>query len=423
VAYQDDNNGSSSGSARVLSGANGSILHTFNGDSASDYFGISVSAAGDINNDGFDDVIVGAYGDDNNGSASGSARVLSGANGAILYAFNGGSANDFFGYSVSAAGDVNKDGYDDLIVGAYVTDNNGVDSGSARVLSGVNGSILYTFYGDAANDQFGFSVHRAGDVNQDGYDDVIVGAYVDDNNGSDSGSTRVFSGANGSIIYAFNGDNTSDYFGYSVSAAGDVNNDGYDDVIVGAYGDDNNGTMSGSARVFSGKGLWTDFDSDGLNDTVDTDDDNDAVIDINDPYPLNAAISSDVDNDGVDAMVDNCPTTTNADQLNTDGDASGNACDTDDDNDGMFDVSDSFPLDGTRAGDPDSDGVDTLVDNCPSSVNADQLNTDGDSQGNACDSDDDNDGVADVPGITSVGLGELFACGAHINECREMLGK
>ena len=111
---------------------------------------------------------------------------------------------------------------------------------------------LYTFDGDSADDRFGVSVSAAGDVNGDGFDDLIVGAYRDDNNGSSSGSARVFSGVDGSVLYTFDGDSAGDEFGISVSGAGDVNGDGFDDLIVGADRDDNNGTNSGSARVFSG---------------------------------------------------------------------------------------------------------------------------------------------------------------------------
>jgi hypothetical protein len=144
-----------------------------------------------------------------------------------------------------------------------------------------------------------------------------------------------------------------------------------------------------------------------------------------DGLPSNAAASKDTDGDGspdswnaaCDAtcqansglVIDNCPVNINPDQLNTDGDAQGNACDTDDDNDGVLDVSDKFPLDATETLDNDNDGVgnnadtdddnDTVLDttdNCPLVANTDQLNTDGDAQGNACDNDDDNDGVVDA---------------------------
>jgi len=347
-AHKDDNTGADSGSARVLSGINGSILYTFNG-VTSDQLGWSVSGAGDVNNDGYSDVIAGAYTNSSNGTASGRARVWSGINGSILYTFNGDSASDWFGYSVSGAGDVNNDGYDDVIVGAYYDDNTGTSSGSARVLSGINGSILYTFNGENANDLFGSAVSDAGDVNNDGYADVIVGAFGDDTAGEIFGAARILSGVDGGILYTFNGDSASDSFGYSVSGAGDVDGDGYGDLIVGAYYDDNNNSDSGSVRVFKGKGLWVDTDNDGLNDAVDTDDDNDSIQDINDVAPSNPLVAGDPDNDGVDSVIDNCTNVANPDQLNTDGDSQGNACDNDDDNDGVIDTGDSFPQDVSRS--------------------------------------------------------------------------
>jgi len=127
------------------------ILYTLDGDSANDAFGMSVSSAGDANNDGFSDFIVGVKGNNNNGTSSGSAFIFSGADGSILYTFDGDSAYDRFGDSVSGAGDVNNDGFPDFIVGTRYVDNNGSMSGSARVFSGADGRILYTFDGDSAD--------------------------------------------------------------------------------------------------------------------------------------------------------------------------------------------------------------------------------------------------------------------------------
>ena len=225
-------------------------LFTFNADSADDNFGTSVCGAGDVNGDGFADLIVGAWLDDNNGIESGSAQVFSGSDGSVLYNFDGDSAGDSLGFSVSGAGDVNGDGFADLLVGAPRDDNNGLTSGSVRVLSGSDGSALYNFDGDSPSTGFGASVSGAGDVNGDGFADIIVGAEGDDTNGSDSGSARVFSGSDGSILYNFGVDLSFIRFGTSVSGAGDVNGDGFDDLIVG---DRSLGSSQPNrAQVFSG---------------------------------------------------------------------------------------------------------------------------------------------------------------------------
>jgi FG-GAP repeat len=242
-------------------------LYTFNGELAGDRNGISAAGVGDVNRDGHPDILVGAFLASPNGAASGKVRLFSGKDGRVLYTFNGDAAGDNFGVSVHGGGDVNKDGYPDMIVGAYRASPNGARSGLVRVFSGKDGKVLYTFNGDSAGDSLGFSVKDAGDVNKDGYADVIAGALYDDNNGTDSGSVRVFSGQyiflksigspnpGVSVLYTFNGDSAGDIFGYSARGVGDVNQDGYADVVVGAELDDNTGTDSGSARVLSGKAL------------------------------------------------------------------------------------------------------------------------------------------------------------------------
>ncbi|TAH39450.1 MAG: hypothetical protein EYC70_01305 [Planctomycetota bacterium] len=216
--------------ARVFSGFDGTVLHTWYGGGQ---FGVSVSGAGDVNADGYDDAIVGARFDNHSGYEAGMAQVFSGIDGSVLYTWYADSERDQFGYSVSDAGDVNADGHDDVVVGAPWGEISGSANGSARVYSGLDGSILHTWYGDAGVDNFGYSVSGAGDTNADGHDDVIAGAWHASDNNS-AGSARVLSGLDGSILYTWYGDSWASHFGISVSGAGDVNADGYADLIVGA---------------------------------------------------------------------------------------------------------------------------------------------------------------------------------------------
>ena len=141
----------------------------------------------------------------------------------------------------------------------------------------------------------------------------------------------------------------------------------------------------------------TDIDADGIDDAID-----------NCPSTPNAD-QADTDGDGIGDVCDNCINTSNATQLDTDGDGIGNDCDTDDDGDGVPDTSDAFPLDSSESSDADGDGVGDTADtdkdddgvldtsdNCPLTANASQLDTDGDGTGDACDPDDDNDGISDI---------------------------
>ena len=278
-----------------LSSLDGSNGFRLDGEVAHDLFGISVSNAGDVNGDGFDDVIVGAFGADPNGLSSGSSYVvfgkasgfsanfdLSTLNGNNGFRLDGVAAHDFSGRSVSNAGDVNGDGFDDLIVGAYGANPNGDSSGSSYVvfgkasgfsatmeLSSLDGSDGFRLDGMTAGDSSGWPVSNAGDVNGDGFDDVIIGAHYAGPNGHSSGSSYVvfgkasgfsatmdLSSLDGSNGFRLDGREENDFSGLSVSTASDVNGDGFDDVIVGAIGAHYagpNGNWSGSSYVVFGK--------------------------------------------------------------------------------------------------------------------------------------------------------------------------
>jgi hypothetical protein len=264
-AELNDAGGSNAGRAYVYYGGPGADAVadlTVTGEAADDFFGLSVSGAGDVNGDGYADVIVGAWGNDAAGSEAGRAFVYYGGPGADAVAdltVTGEAASDFFGLSVSGAGDVNGDGYADVIVGATGNDAGGPDAGSAYVYYGGPGADAVadlTVTGAAVFDQFGRSVSGAGDVNGDGYDDVIVGAWGNDAGGQDAGSAYVYYGGPGADAVAdltVTGAAASNFFGHSVSGAGDVNGDGYADVIVGTDGNDAGGTNAGRAYVFTSR--------------------------------------------------------------------------------------------------------------------------------------------------------------------------
>ncbi len=229
-----------------------------NGEVTGDAFGFSVSSCGDINGDGNDDIAVGAYLNDLSGTSSGRAYVfMNSMAGPDLpdLTYTGVSGDEFTGFSVASAGDVNGDGFDDVIAGAFGY-NAGTNAGRAYIFFGgamMNNSADVILTGVSSNDYFGISVSTAGDVNGDGYDDVIVGAdgY---NGGTFQGRAYIYFGGssmNNTVDVTLTGGSAGDHFGFSVSDAGDVNSDGFDDVVVGAYGY-NAGTDAGRIYVFFG---------------------------------------------------------------------------------------------------------------------------------------------------------------------------
>ncbi len=287
----------------TLDCSNGLVM---NGIDAHDGSGRAVSSAGDVNGDGFDDMLIGADQASPHGNQSGETYLVYGAasgipanldlsslDGSNGFVMNGIDAHDGSGRSVSSAGDVNGDGFDDMLIGAHLSPLGdfsgetylvyGAASGipASLDLSSLDGNNGFVMNGIDAYDFSGFSVSSAGDMNGDGFDDMLIGAFLADPNGSHSGETYLVYGAasgipasldlsslDGSNGFVINGIDGGDRSGFSVSSAGDVNGDGFDDMLIGALGADPNGITSGETYlVYGGESILDAFDlADGVQD-------------------------------------------------------------------------------------------------------------------------------------------------------------
>jgi uncharacterized repeat protein (TIGR01451 family) len=254
---------------------------SFVGEAAEDYAGYALASAGDVNGDGYEDFIVGAYGVDLQGDdRAGKAYLILGRQDALWgqsmsladadASFVGEAVYDRAGHDLAVVGDVNGDGYDDFLISAYTNSEGGTYAGKAYLILGraiadwgQDFSLAdadASFVGEAVYDYAGHAVTGAGDVNGDGLEDFVIGAYQNDDGALDGGKAYLFLGRTAAdwgrgfdlanADASFLGAHAGDYTGSALSGAGDVNGDGYDDFLIGAYRFDATEVLTDSGRAY-----------------------------------------------------------------------------------------------------------------------------------------------------------------------------
>lgn len=254
---------------------------TFVGEGPNEQAGWSLSFAGDTNGDGLDDLLIGAQLNDDAGMDAGKAYLILGSSTGLLgnvdllfadASFEGEASEDYAGSALASAGDLDGDGYDDFLIGAWGQDRGGGSSGKVYLYYGspfAPGPQLLqlapaSFVGEAPGDIAGFSLAPAGDVTGDGYPDFLVGAPNQDGGGSNSGRVYLVPGgirryagevALSQAAHILQGAAANDHFGAAFSCSIDWTGDGLNDPLVGSAGQDRNGAEAGAAYLFASEAL------------------------------------------------------------------------------------------------------------------------------------------------------------------------
>jgi hypothetical protein len=278
-AFKNDAGGTDAGAVYVAYGpywgeidlvdADAKIIGEEEGDQA----GLCVVPAGDVDADGYTDILVGARFHSHTATNAGAAYLVAGpvvdeldliqATAKLVGEHEGDSA----GFALSSAGDVNGDGHDDILIGAYLEDSGGDGAGAAYLVHGPVvglvdlGTADAKIEGEAAGDQAGRVMTPVGDIDQDGLGDLLVSARSSDITATNAGSVHLFygplSGTNSmaDADAVFLGETEEDYLGSSLGTTGDLNDDGYTDLILGALYEDGGGSNAGATYLVLGLGL------------------------------------------------------------------------------------------------------------------------------------------------------------------------
>lgn len=287
------------GEVHILSGLDGSLIRLFPAPGNADDFGEALSNAGDLDGDGKDDLFVGA-GDTDGGMLLDSGRVyaISGDTGVVIWNVPGEERLDHCGRAVLAIPDRNGDGKAECLAASPLADVGGVsDVGVVRMLDGSTGAEITRFQGQAFRAEFGDSLGLAGDHDGDGIQDIIIGAPREQPAVTPAvGAASVFSGADDSLIFRYAGTVANEWMGSSVGSVGDIDGDGFDEVMIGA-----NGAFYGGRVYFysgrNGRRLWI-TESDGfgsdfasrIHPLADYDQDGDLDFMVGEPHRRDAGI-------------------------------------------------------------------------------------------------------------------------------------
>ncbi len=242
---------------------------TLRGEDENDYAGIALAVVGDTDGDGWDDLLVGAHGDDTLGVGYGAAYLVAGPVTASMELADarakllGEAGSDYTGATLAAAGDVDGDGLADMLVGAYKNNRGGSDAGAVFLIHGpVEGDLelgqeALVFTGGGSSHYAGFAMDGGGDLTGDGWPDVVVGAYLANGAGSSAGAVYVLEGpvdAGGALPdlgLTLEPYSSGAYFGYDLCSL-DLDGDGVDELAVGAIATDLGASNTGSVMVYQG---------------------------------------------------------------------------------------------------------------------------------------------------------------------------